>query len=157
MDRKSTSGVVFNMGSSAITWMSKKQDIVALCSLEVEYIALCVTCCQDVLLKQVLEDCGLKYAGSIRINYDNKSCIAIAQNPILHGRTNHVAVKFHYIKDLVAENTISLHYCTSKNQIANIMTKCLDGKKFLKFWEMLVFVSFNQGGDCWRQIQEKRR
>ncbi|XP_074293720.1 secreted RxLR effector protein 161-like [Silene latifolia] len=37
-DRKSTSGSVFTLGSGAITWSSKKQDIVALSSTEAEYI-----------------------------------------------------------------------------------------------------------------------
>lgn len=88
-------------------------------------------------LKEVFADCGLQHEERIKINCDNKSYIAIAQNLVLHGRIKHVDVKFHHIKDLILEKIVSLNYCSSEDQVANIMTKCLDGKKFLKFWEML--------------------
>lgn len=48
VDRKSTTGVLFNIGSSVVTWLSKKQDIVALSSTEAEYIALSAACCQGI-------------------------------------------------------------------------------------------------------------
>lgn len=126
IDRKGTSGMVFNLGSGAVTWMSKKQDIAALFSTEAEYIALSATCYQRVRLKQVLTDCGLKHEEPITINCDNKSCIPIAQNPVLHGKTKHVDVKFQRIKNLIAEEVVRLKYCSSKNQLVDIMTKCLD-------------------------------
>lgn len=103
VDIKGPTSVVFNMGSGTITWLSKKQDIVALSSTEVEYIALSVTCCQGIWLKRILEDCGIKHDDTITINCDNTSCIVVAKNLVLHGRTKHKDVKFNFIRDLVPE------------------------------------------------------
>lgn len=42
---------------------------------------------------------------------DNKSCLAIIKNPTLHGRTKHIDVKFHFIRDLVVGKEVNLSYC----------------------------------------------
>lgn len=132
-DRKSTTGVVFNFGSGVITWMSKKHEIVALSSTEAEYIALCAAGCQGIWLKQVLVDCGIKHEKPITIKCDNKACIAIAKNPVHHGRTKHIDIKYHFIRDLVSKDVVRLEYCASADQLADIMTKSVDLQKFVKF------------------------
>lgn len=147
IDRKSTNGMVFNLGSSAITWMSKKQDIFALSSTEAEYIALSAACCQRVGFKQVLAYCGLQHEEPITINCDNNSCIAIAQNSVFHGRTKHVDVKFHHIRNLVAEEVVRLMYCASENQVADIMTKCLEERPILKLCELLGVCELQSRGE----------
>ena len=44
VDRKSTSGCCFTIGSASISWMSRKQKSVALSTAEVEYIAASMAC-----------------------------------------------------------------------------------------------------------------
>lgn len=92
-DRKSTTGVVFSLGSGAISWLSKKQEVIALSSTEAEYIALCAAICQGIWLSRVLGDCGVKLANPFVMWCDNKACIQIANNPVQHGRTKHIDVK----------------------------------------------------------------
>ncbi|KAK2985142.1 hypothetical protein RJ640_000909 [Escallonia rubra] len=55
-DRRSTSGSVFNLGSGAINWTSKRQATVALSSSEAEYIAATSSACQAVWLRKLLAD-----------------------------------------------------------------------------------------------------
>ncbi|KAF2317325.1 hypothetical protein GH714_020179 [Hevea brasiliensis] len=55
-DRKSTSGYVFHLGSSAICWNSKKQPSTALSSSEAEYIAVTSAACQAIWLQRILND-----------------------------------------------------------------------------------------------------
>ncbi|KAJ8766604.1 hypothetical protein K2173_001124 [Erythroxylum novogranatense] len=55
-DRKSTSGFMFNIGSGAISWSSKKQKVVALSTSEAEYIATTSSACQVVWLRRLLAD-----------------------------------------------------------------------------------------------------
>lgn len=50
-DWRSTSGMVFMLGSSAITWGSKKQDIMALSTTKAKYIAATSAACQTVWSK----------------------------------------------------------------------------------------------------------
>lgn len=132
-DRRSTSGVAFNIGSGIVSWISKKQGTVALSSTEAEYISLCDACCQGVWIKRILGDCGYQIERPITIHCDNQSCLAIAKNPVLHNRTKHIDVKFHFIRDLVNDKKVQLEYCNTEDQIADAFTKCLDAKKLCKF------------------------
>jgi hypothetical protein len=53
-DRKSTSGLCFNLGSVMISWASRKQKSVALSNVEAEYIASCDTCTKVVWLHKII-------------------------------------------------------------------------------------------------------
>ena len=66
-DRKSTSGFLFNLGSGAISWSSKKQEVVALSTLEAEYIEATSAACQVVWLRRLVVDFNKKQAGAIKI------------------------------------------------------------------------------------------
>ncbi|XP_068464845.1 uncharacterized mitochondrial protein AtMg00810-like [Phaseolus vulgaris] len=59
-DRKSTSGTCHLLGSSLISWHSKKLACVALSTAEAEYIATRSCCAQILWIKQQMEDFGLK-------------------------------------------------------------------------------------------------
>lgn len=147
-DRKSTSGYVFNFCSGAVSWASKKQDVVALTVTEVEYISLCAACCHGVWMKRIVADFGIQCKNSIPIWCDDKSCIAIAKNPTFHGISKHIDVKFHFIKELVNDKVVSLNFCRSNYQQAYIFTKCLDVQHHCKFKVFWKYVVFNQGRDC---------
>jgi hypothetical protein len=56
VDRKSTSGCCFTLGSTMVSWCSKKQTFVALSTAKAEYIALCVAFREAVWLSKLLAD-----------------------------------------------------------------------------------------------------
>lgn len=58
MDRKSTSSLLFRMGSSVVTWGSKKQEIVVLLTTEAEYVAATAVACQIVWIRRILQYCS---------------------------------------------------------------------------------------------------
>lgn len=64
-DRKSTTGMIFNIRTGAVSWGSKKQDITALSTTEAEYVAASTAACQAVWLRRILEDCGMKQLGAM--------------------------------------------------------------------------------------------
>ena len=35
------------------------------------------------------------------IYYDNQSCVKLSKNPIFHDKSNHIEIKYHYIRDIV--------------------------------------------------------
>ena len=86
-DRRSTTYWVFSLGSGAIAWSSKKQDVTALSSTEAEYIAANSAACQGIWLRRLLDDMGVKQTNPTPLFYDNKSTIAITKNPSMYGRT----------------------------------------------------------------------
>ncbi|GKC82633.1 hypothetical protein Tco_1138350 [Tanacetum coccineum] len=63
---------------------------------------------------------------------DNTSAIAISNNPVLHSRTKHIDIRYHFIKDHILKGDIELHFIPTKYQLANIFTKPLDEPTFTR-------------------------
>jgi hypothetical protein len=115
----------------------KKQPVVALSTTEAEYIAAALCACQCVWLRRVLEKIEVEEKTATVIMCDNSSTIQLSKNPVFHGKSKHIDVKFHFLRDLVNDGVIKLIYCASENQIADIMTKPLKLEQFEKLREML--------------------
>ncbi|WJZ82104.1 hypothetical protein VitviT2T_001894 [Vitis vinifera] len=90
-----------------------------------EYISLATAANQGIWLKKLLVNLGQKQSSLIKLYYDNKLVIAIAQNPIQHGKTTHINVKFHSIRETEKNSLVKLHYCSTDVQLVDIMTKAL--------------------------------
>ncbi|WVZ76654.1 hypothetical protein U9M48_024610 [Paspalum notatum var. saurae] len=92
IDRKSTSGTCQLLGTSLVSWSSRKQASVALSTTEAEYVAAASCCSQLLWMKATLSDFGLKF-GRIPLLVDSTSAISVAKNPVLHSRTKHIDVR----------------------------------------------------------------
>ena len=66
----------------------------------------------------------------MKLYYDNKSAINIAHNPIQHDRTKHIEVDRHFIKEKLEEGLICMSYVPSGSQLADVLTKGLNGPNF---------------------------
>jgi hypothetical protein len=64
------------------------------------------------------------------INCDNTSAINISKNPVQHSRTKHIDIRHHFLSDLVEFEVVSLSFIPTENQLADILTKPLDGSRF---------------------------
>lgn len=84
-DRKRTSGYNFMMGSGAILWSSRKQQIVTLSTTKAEFVAVALCACQAIWLRRLLEEIKCGQNGSTPIYCDNSSMIKLLKNQILHG------------------------------------------------------------------------
>ena len=124
-DRKSTSGYVFLMNSGAVSWCSKKQPIVTLSTTEAEFVAAAICTCQAIWIKRVLKELNYSDEECTHIWCDNSSTIKLSKNPVLHGRSKHIDVRYHFLRNLTKEGLIDLIHCGSKDQVAYIMTKPL--------------------------------
>lgn len=63
---------------------------------------------------------------------DNSSAIKLSKNAVLHGRSKHIQVRYHYLRELVSDGVIELEYCSTEEQIADMMTKPLKLEAFEK-------------------------
>lgn len=61
---------------------------------------------------------------------DNQSAIAMAKNPVFHGRTKHIKIKFHFIREAEKEEEVKLIHCDSEVQVADLLTKGLPKIRF---------------------------
>ncbi|XP_076958804.1 secreted RxLR effector protein 161-like [Bidens hawaiensis] len=83
-DGRSTTGHVFFLGSSPITWCSQKQCTVALSSCEAEYMAASAAACQAVWLRDLISELFDKEIQAVVLRIDNTSAIALVKNPVFH-------------------------------------------------------------------------
>jgi hypothetical protein len=56
----------------------------------------------------------------------------MADNPIEHSRTKHIAIRYHFLRDHQQRGDIEIAYVSTKEQLADIFTKPLDEKTFTK-------------------------
>ena len=117
------------LGSCLISWGSKKQNSVAISTAEAEYVAAASCCAQLLWIKQQLSDFGLKIE-QVPIFCNNTSAINIAKNPVQHKRTKHIDIRHHFLRDNVEKGLISMNFCTTEEQIADIFTKALAREHF---------------------------
>lgn len=136
-DRKSTSGYVFKLGTGAISWSSKKQPVVTLSTTEAEFIAASSCACQAIWLRRILDKLGHIQMRCTTIFCDNSSTIKLSRNPVMHGRSKHIDVRFHFLRDLSRNEVIKLVHCNSEDQLSDIMTKPLKLETFLKLRDKL--------------------
>ena len=129
IDRKSTSGTCQFLGGRLVSWFSKKQHSIATSTAEAEYVAAGSCCAQILWMKQQLLDYGVE-CKEVKIMCDNTSAIAITQNPVLHSRTKHIDIKYHFIRDHVEKKDITLEYVATEEQLADIFTKALCENRF---------------------------
>ncbi|GJU29734.1 hypothetical protein Tco_1173323 [Tanacetum coccineum] len=119
MDRKSTSGACQLLGGK----------LVAMSSAEAEYV-VAAGCCANILwMKSQLTDYDIIYE-KVPIFCDNTSAIAISNNPVLHSRTKHIDIRYHFIRDHILKGDIELHFIPTQYQLADIFTKPLDEPTF---------------------------
>ena len=122
-DRKSTSGYIFLVNGTAVSWRSQKQKSVALSTAEAEYMALSSAAQEAIWMMRLIEELEGCLINCMTIMEDNQACISITQNPQHHGRAKHIAIRFHFVRDLVAKGVLKLQYCQSENMIADYLTK----------------------------------
>jgi hypothetical protein len=96
VERKSTSGTCQFLGSSLVSWSSRKQSTVAQSTIEAEYVAAAACCSQLLWMVATLRDYGLKFR-QVPLFCDSTSAICVAKNPILHSKTKHIEVCFHFL------------------------------------------------------------
>ena len=128
--RKSTSGGAFFLGDSLVAWISKKQGSISLSTIEVEYIVVATCCTQILWMIQTLVDLKVNYTIPIIIHCYNTNAISISKNHVLHSKTKHIQIKYHFLKEKVTNKIVQVNYIPSTEQIANIFTKLLVATPF---------------------------
>ena len=68
---------------------------------------------------------------------DNSSTIKLSKNPTMHGRSKHIDVRFHFLRDLSKERVVELVHCGTQDQITDVLTKPLKLDMFLKLRELM--------------------
>uniref|UniRef100_A0A2N9E5K6 Integrase catalytic domain-containing protein n=1 Tax=Fagus sylvatica TaxID=28930 RepID=A0A2N9E5K6_FAGSY len=140
-DRRSTTGYCFLLGSSLISWRSKKQSVVARSSTEAEYRALADTTSELLWLRWLLQDLGVSTSSATPIYCDNRSAIQIARNDVFHERTKHIEIDCHLVRHHLLQGSLQLISVSSHDQLADIFTKSHPTGRFRDLVSKLQLVS----------------
>eukprot|EP00253_Pinus_taeda_P025828 PITA_25828 len=114
-DRKSTSGGIFSIGLTAVSWYSRKQRYVALSSAEVEYMAAILAACEAIWMRKILAGLFGSHLEPTMICCDNHSCIKLSTNPVFHDISKHIDISYHHIRDCVQQRIMLLSYIPTED------------------------------------------
>uniref|UniRef100_A0A2N9H689 Reverse transcriptase Ty1/copia-type domain-containing protein n=1 Tax=Fagus sylvatica TaxID=28930 RepID=A0A2N9H689_FAGSY len=114
-DRRSTTGYCFLLGSSLISWRSKKQSVVARSSTEAEYRALANATSELLWLRWLLANISAPQTTSTPIHCDNRSAIHITHNDVFHERTKHIEIDCHFIRHHLQQSALHLLSVSSED------------------------------------------
>ena len=73
----------------------------------------------------------------LKILCDNSSTVKLSKNPVLHGRSKHIDVKFYFLRDFCRDETIDLIHFRSEDQAVDTFTKALKREFYVKLRELL--------------------
>jgi hypothetical protein len=139
-DRKSHYGISLHLGDNTGSFhaVSKKMKLVALSSTEAEYIALCEGAKIISWARQFLSELGFSQTNPTIIFEDNLSAIHMVNNGNDHGRTKHIDIRYHFIRQMLLEKQIVLKHLSTHQMHADMLTKALSTNKFREFRDKLL-------------------
>ena len=125
--RKSISGYLSIMAGGPIAWKSVKQKTVALSTAEAEYMSLATGAKETLWLTRFLQEilCGAWVENPMMIYCDSNSAIQLARNDVVKGRSKHIDIRLHFIRDLIKEKILQVSYVKTEDNLADILTKPL--------------------------------
>ena len=131
--KRSTSGRCFDAGAGAVvSYGMKKQGSVALSSAEAELNAASEAASEAVHLTELHADAGFPLDGPVVMYLDNKAAIDMAHDPTHLTKAKHILRRSFFIRELVNEARVEVKHVRSENNTADIFTKPLQKRSFLK-------------------------
>jgi transposase InsO family protein len=131
--RRAITGYVFLVDGGAISWSSKKQELVTLSTTEAEYVAATHAAKEAIWLRRLIGELFKPVDSPTVLFSDSQSAIALAKDGHYHARTKHIDIRYHFIRYVIEEGTIKLIYCPTDDMTADTLTKALPSVKAKHF------------------------
>ena len=128
--RLSIAGYFTLFGGNLVTWLSKKQGVVARSNVEAEYRVMAKGVCELRWIKNLLQEFRVSHTLPMKLYLDNKPTCDIAHNPVQHDRTKHVKIDRHFIKEQLEAKIIKVPHFRSEDQVVDILTNVVSSKSF---------------------------
>lgn len=137
VDRKSTTGYMIRLFGNVIDWKSRKQKGVTKASTYAEYVALSEAVSEVKFIVELLKDFKIELQTPVKIFEDNSGAVNIANYGNFTKNSKHVEIHYHYVHEYIMEGLIEVCKISSDENVADIFTKALCKRKFVKFRKLL--------------------
>ena len=121
--RHSVTGYVLTLQNAAVCWKSRLQKTVALSTAEAEYMAMAEAIQEVAWFKNLIGELIPNETEPTLVYCDNKSAICLSGSEAIKQRTKHIDIKFHFIKDKVANQEIIVKHLPTNEMVADFLTK----------------------------------
>ena len=136
-DRRAVSGYAFLIDGGAVSWSSKRQEIVSLSTTESEYVAATHASKEALWLRSLISQIFEPITEPTTLFSDNQSAIALTKDHQYHARTKHIDIRFHFIRWIIEEGKLRLVFCPTGDMLADTLTKALPSPKVKHFASQL--------------------
>jgi len=132
-DRRSTGGFAIFFGANLISWSARKQPTVSRSSTEAEYKAMANATVELIWLEQLLAELGIKLRRAPILWCDNLGATYLSANPVFHAKAKHIEIDFHFVQERVLKRQLQVRLISTKDQLADGLTKALPVAKLNDF------------------------
>lgn len=139
--RRSTTGYCIFLADGIVSWLSRRQRKVTLSSTEAEYVGMTEAAKQLIWIKSLFKEIRHDLP-PFHLYVDNQGAIFLSSNPAQEGRTKHIEIPYHFIRECVQEGLIEPFYIGTGEQKADIFTKNLTRDRFGKLRHMIALSPF---------------
>ncbi|PSR87022.1 hypothetical protein PHLCEN_2v5280 [Hermanssonia centrifuga] len=139
--RHAISGYVFLVDSGAVSWSSKKQELVPLSTTEAEYVAVTHAAKEAMWIRRLIGEVYRPLEEPTTLFSDSQTAIALTKDGQYHARTKHIDIRYHFIRYVVEDGSLRLIYCPTNDRTADTLTKALPSPKVKHFAAALGLVA----------------
>jgi hypothetical protein len=129
-DRTSTSAYLIYVGGNPVSWLSRKQRTVARSSTEAEYRAVATATAEIMWISNLLSELHVPLVKPPLLLCDNVGATYLCSNPVLHSKMKHISLDYHFVREQVRDGKLQVSHVSTKDQIADLLTKPLPRAKF---------------------------
>jgi hypothetical protein len=126
--RRSTTGYVFTIGGTTVSWISKLQKVVALSTIEAEYVAATEASKEMIWLQRFMEELGKKQENN-KLYCDSQSAIHLAKKSAFHSKTKNIQLRYHFIRSALEDGQLKLEKIHTSQNPADMLTKGVTREK----------------------------
>ena len=120
------------MGGIVVSLISKLQKVVALSTIEAEYIAATEASKEVIWLQRFMEELGKKQE-NIRLYSDSQSAIHLANNSTFHSKTKHIQLRYHFIQLVLENGQLKLEKIHISQNPTDMLTKVVTREKLSSY------------------------